>query len=81
MIKQLYCELDGILSEIINKLPNKKYDTFSTSMSLPTHIVVFETRRQSYEILKECNRYSIAVTYNLVIAKTVPLIQYEEKSL
>jgi hypothetical protein len=41
--------------------------------------VVIETMRRSLEIAKECNRESIAVTYDLAIAKIALQIQNEEK--
>ena len=41
MIKQLLCGLVGMLSEIINKFLHKKFGTFSKSMSLLHHILLF----------------------------------------
>ena len=41
--------------------------------------VVIETMRRSLEIAKECKRESIAVTYDLAIAKIALQIQFEER--
>lgn len=73
--------MDGMLSEIRNKSPNKNVIISSANQWLSYIIFCFfEVILWSSEIARECNRDLIAVTYDLAIAKIALQIQNEEKT-